>query len=68
MNDVCMLIWHLLLLYSGHPYLTGLAVAGGVYFAGIEGALLGPILLCGLIFIYELYGEISHGHSHDTLS
>ena len=39
---------------SSHHYVTGLSVVGGLYFFGIQGVLIGPMLVCALLVLRKI--------------
>ena len=39
---------------SSHHYVTGLSVVGGMYFFGIQGVLIGPMLVCAVLVMRNI--------------
>ncbi|XP_071825219.1 transmembrane protein 245-like [Apostichopus japonicus] len=46
---------------GGHPYITALSIAGGMCYYGIEGALIGPMVLCLLLVIFNIITALVSG-------
>ncbi|CAD5213405.1 unnamed protein product [Bursaphelenchus okinawaensis] len=45
---------------SSHPYVTGLAIIGGITWIGLEGAVIGPIILCCFLILIEVFVEYAN--------
>ncbi|XP_076234902.1 transmembrane protein 245 isoform X3 [Calliopsis andreniformis] len=52
---------------GGHPYLTGLSIAGGVFCLGVEGTIFGPLLLCCIMVAINLSRRYLHSPSEEVM-
>ncbi|KRZ58655.1 Transmembrane protein [Trichinella nativa] len=51
---------------ESHPFLTALSVCGGVYWLGLQGAIIGPVLLCCFLFVTVLYRSVGKSFSDSS--
>ncbi|KYN00909.1 Transmembrane protein C9orf5 [Cyphomyrmex costatus] len=52
---------------GGHPYLTGLSIAGGIFCLGVEGAIFGPLLLCCIMVVINLSRHYLHSPEEEVV-
>ncbi|XP_012529068.1 transmembrane protein 245 isoform X2 [Monomorium pharaonis] len=52
---------------GGHPYLTGLSIAGGIFCLGVEGAIFGPLLLCCIMVVINLSRRYLHSPEEEVV-
>ncbi|GMR42174.1 hypothetical protein PMAYCL1PPCAC_12369, partial [Pristionchus mayeri] len=48
-----------------HPYVTGLSVIGGMYWLGLQGAIIGPLILCLFLLLVNMYGVFKDSNDEE---